>query len=219
MFEQLESRTFFNVTSTAVVPTGISLWDGVVRIKGVQTDDTASVSWVNGKLRAKIHGWAWTETEMGLAPLVDINQTMDFDPAQVQSVSFWGMGGNDDFTNATSVPCWAGGGAGDDVLLGGSGADVLCGNDGDDRLEGRSGPDSIYGNAGDDTHVGGAGSDYLYAKDGIVGNDVVYGDNEDGSGYYRSTDTAVVDARIVMIGNSKFVDGHDYCDGVEDLLD
>jgi hypothetical protein len=218
MFEQLESRTLFNITATPIVPIGISIWDGVVRIKGVQTDDSASVSWVNGKLRASIYGWAWTDTEQGTAPLAYISQTVDFDPAQVHSISFWGMDGDDTFTNATAVPCWASGGIGDDVLIGGSSHDVLRGNSGADRLEGRGGQDSLYGDADSDTLIGGAGSDYLDAKDGIVGNDFAYGDNEDGSGSYRSNDTALVDAQIVMIGNTKFIDGHDYCSGVEDLL-
>jgi hypothetical protein len=218
MIESLESRTLFNIAATPIVPVGVSLWDGVIRIKGMQTPDTASVTIVNGKVRAKIHGWAWTDTEQGSAPLVYVSQTVDFDPAQVQSVSFWGMDGHDSFTNGTALPCWANGGVGNDVLIGGSSHDVLRGASGNDRLEGRGGQDSLYGDAGGDTLVGGAGSDYLYAKDGIVGNDFVYGDNQDGSGSYRSYDTAVVDPDIIMIGNTKFIDGHDFYTGIESAL-
>jgi Ca2+-binding RTX toxin-like protein len=187
----------------------------VLRLKGSIVDDTASVSMVNGKIRATIKGWAWTDTEKGPAPLYYVNQTKDFDPASVLSISFWGVGGHDAFTNNTSLPSWGSGGEGNDVLIGGSGDDVLRGANGDDRLEGRGGQDSLYGDAGGDTLVGGAGSDYLYAKDGMVGNDWVYGDNGDGSGSYRASDTAVVDPLIVTIGGSLFVAGSDFYTGVE----
>jgi Ca2+-binding RTX toxin-like protein len=201
MLEHLEDRRLFAYVPTADVPTGISLWAGVVRIEGMQSHDTATVSMQSGKVHVEIKGWAMTDTEKGPAPLVYINQMADYDPALVSSVSFWGLGGDDGFTNNTSLPSTAYGGSGRDVLIGGLGSDVLRGGDDDDRLEGRAGNDSLYGDAGADTHVGGTGSDYIYAKDGVAGNDVVYGDNENFTGGAGYTDTVVADQAVLTAWN------------------
>jgi Ca2+-binding RTX toxin-like protein len=216
MLEPLEDRCLFSYVATTPVPTGISLSGGVVRVEGMQSDDTASVSVLNNKVHVTIYGWAWTATEKGLAPLVYISQTVDYDPGVVQSISFWGLAGNDRFTNNTSLPCWAGGGDGNDVLIGGTRADVLRGGNGADRLEGRAGDDSLYGEGGSDTHIGGSGSDYLFAKDGTVGNDLVFGDYQDGTGSHRSYDTAVVDGQVYSIGGSLFI-SRDAVNGVESI--
>jgi Ca2+-binding RTX toxin-like protein len=85
------------------------------------------------------------------------------------------------------------GGDNEDIMHGNQGSDVMHGNGGHDKVYGREDTDWLYGDAGDDTLVGGAGSDYLYANDGVAGNDRVYGDNEDGTGRAGGSDVAVID--------------------------
>jgi hypothetical protein len=88
-------------------------------------------------------------------------------------------------------PETAGGGAGDDLLIGGSagdtiggngGHDVLIGGGGDDYMFGADGNDKLFGDTGKDTLIGGDGNDYLNggADDDLVvdgqGNDTLFGD-------------------------------------------
>ena len=193
MFESLETRVMFDGSGTTQTPVGISFANNIVTIKGDFTHDTGTVSIVNRKLHVTIHRWMWTDTEAGPAPLVYQNEAKDYDLALVQKVLFYGLGGNDIFTNDSSKPSYAAGGSGDDVLKGGSGNDELHGNADDDDLFGRGGNDSIWGNSGDDLLVGGTGSDSLFAKDGIGGNDTLFGDNQDGTGGAGATDYAEVD--------------------------
>ena len=207
MFESLENRVMFDGSGTTNVPVGISFANGIVTIKGDFTHDTGTVSLVNRKLHVTIHRWAMTDTEKGPAPLVYQNEAKDFDWASVQKVVFYGLGGNDSFTNDTSKPSSAWGGFGDDKLTGGSGHDELHGNGDDDKLYGRDGNDSIWGDAGGDLLVGGAGSDQLHAVDGIAGNDFVYGDNVDGTGGGGAVDLASIDH------SGDFYDGYSGIEG------
>jgi Ca2+-binding RTX toxin-like protein len=64
------------------------------------------------------------------------------------------------------------GGAGNDTLWGGNGDDILNGDDGDDVLNGGNGNDILNGGAGNDTLNGGAGYDILI---GGAGNDILKG--------------------------------------------
>ncbi|HWS37198.1 MAG TPA: calcium-binding protein [Actinoplanes sp.] len=81
---------------------------------------------------------------------------------------------NDYVRNYTSVPMLAGGGAGNDTLIGGSGADELQGSTGNDKLYGGGGNDLLLGHSGADYISGGAGSDQIA---GGAGNDKIYGGN------------------------------------------
>lgn len=133
--------------------------------------------------------------------------------------TFYGYGGDDliyaysgdDYINAGDGSDTVYGSFGDDLIHGGYGNDFLFGDDGNDTVDGSvgnddvhgggghdyllggSGSDWIYGDAGNDLLVGGLGSDYLYAKDFLGGNDVVYGNNMDGSGGNGDFDIAVID--------------------------
>jgi hypothetical protein len=200
MFESLESRRMFSNVGVPPVPQGVSLFEGVVRIKGAASHDSAvvSFSYVTQKLTVKLDRWEILGTEYGPLPASYPTVTKQFDPAQVQSIMFYGMDGNDAFTNDTWVKSTALGGTGDDVLKGGSGPDVLRGGGDDDDLLGRGGNDSIWGNAGTDLLVGGAGSDELNAKDGTAGNDSVYGDNQDGTGWENGFDVAHIDKGLYL---------------------
>jgi len=55
----------------------------------------------------------------------------------------------------------AGGGSGDDTIIGSAVANNLIGNDGADTIDGADGNDTINGGAGDDVLTGGAGGDNL----------------------------------------------------------
>jgi Ca2+-binding RTX toxin-like protein len=71
----------------------------------------------------------------------------------VTRVSYNGLGGNDSFTNATSIDAIADGGAGDDVLKGGMANEVLIGGLGNDTLTGGLGNDKMDGGTGTDKLV------------------------------------------------------------------
>jgi Ca2+-binding RTX toxin-like protein len=230
MFESLECRQLFTGYEFEInpmyLPNGISTSGSAVYVKGMYGNDGVTVSLVNGNVRVALQGWAWTPTEQGPAPLVYINQSRDFAPGSVSSIRFWGFEGKDSITNSTTIPCKAWGGTGSDTLTGGSGADSLMGgaendklfggggaddlhgNDGNDTVSGQAGNDSIWGDAGDDRLIGGTGSDYLHAKDGVAGNDRVFGDNEDGTGGTGYVDTAVIDRKTFIApgGGYFFVD-------------
>ncbi|MDR6324177.1 calcium-binding protein [Actinoplanes couchii] len=79
---------------------------------------------------------------------------------------------NDYVRNHTSVFMLAGGGAGNDTLIGGSGRDQLQGGTGNDKLYGNGGNDELFGESGADYISGGAGNDYIVAGSG---NDTIYG--------------------------------------------
>jgi Ca2+-binding RTX toxin-like protein len=217
MFESLENRVMFDNTGVPPVPIGISLADGVLRIKGAATHDTGvvSFSFVSQKLTATLDRWQMADTEYGPLPVEWPTVVKQFDPAQVQSIMFYGMDGNDGFSNNTWIKSTAFGGAGNDVLKGGTGNDSLRGGDGHDDLFGREGNDSVWGDAGSDLLVGGAGSDLLMAKDGIGGNDDVYGNNQDGTGGANATDVAHIDKEVLY----GFFPAFDFVTGCEQVED
>ena len=115
-------------------------------------------------------------------------QTQTFAASSVQEIVFVGLGGNDVFTNNTSIPASAFGNDGNDRLNGGSGADFLGGGAGDDDLRGNGGNDILYagndinssdqlhGGDGDDSVLGGPGISRLF---GNGGNDLLIGGDKD----------------------------------------
>jgi Ca2+-binding RTX toxin-like protein len=101
--------------------------------------------------------------------------TATFQKSSVSLIEFSGQGGDDRFTNLTSISAYADGGVGHDSLIGGVGADTLIGGVGDDRLEGGGGEDSLLGGDGVDELFGQGGEDYL---DGGAHNDTIYGGDD-----------------------------------------
>jgi serralysin len=102
----------------------------------------------------------------------------------------------------------AGGGSGNDVLIGNAAANLLRGNGGNDHLMGRAGDDRLEGGAGNDTLDGGTGNDILIGGDG---RDIFVLD--DGSGndqvldFRRNTDkidVSDIDANINAAGQQGF---------------
>ena len=82
---------------------------------------------------------------------------------------------------------------GNDTITGGDGSDDAHGGAGNDRLNGNRDSDWLYGDAGFDTLVGGHGADYLVTHDGTGGNDVAFGDNQDGTDSDGFLDVAYYD--------------------------
>jgi CSLREA domain-containing protein len=98
-----------------------------------------------------------------------------------------GVTGSDTFAmieNLTGSPF-------NDTLTGSGGANRLTGNNGNDELQAGSGNDSVIGGGGADDLYGQDGNDTVNSRDGVNGNDRLYG----GPG----TDTRVTDAREASI--------------------
>ena len=100
--------------------------------------------------------------------------------ADVDSIAFYGLSGNDRFENRTNISSTALGGYGNDTLIGGSGVDTLNGGVDNDTLYGDyvgdfgGSGDTLRGGSGDDVINGGGGNDYLY---GDFGNDTLRGNS------------------------------------------
>jgi hypothetical protein len=167
---------------------------GILTIDCGNLNDSVSVSTVGTSVKARV---------ITTAPGASIGTVFEklFPAASVQKVRFYGNGGNDKFTNLTTLPVWAVGGDGNDELIGGtgddwfsggagndtvtagSGKDTILGSSGNDRIDGGSGNDLLYGGTNNDVIFGGFGQDVLYGEDG---NDALYGggdaDRMDGGG-------------------------------------
>jgi Ca2+-binding RTX toxin-like protein len=191
----------------------ISLNGAELIIGGGTTNDTSTVSISGNEVTATLTG-------------VD---SMSFPVADVDSIRFIGLGGDDRFTNNTSIPSFAFGqagndtligGGGDDRLVGGPGDDVLTGNDGDDEIrggadgtkeiDGGAGDDRLFGGTGENTIRGGDGDDLIHGGDladtvfGGDGNDRIYpghGENVVEGGDGDDDITAGRDDDIVFGGN------------------
>lgn len=151
-----------SVSSLGGIPvhltTGISFDDdtGVVTITGGSGNDTSTVTIdAAGAVRVTLGRAAVTYTRRVVTRIV-----------------FVGNDGDDEFTNATSIPCTANGGDGNDTLRGGSGDDFLVGGYGQDTLYGNDGDDILWGSGGSDVLWGGDGNDVLY---GHGGSDELHG--------------------------------------------
>ena len=144
----------------------IALNGSELLLGGNSTDDIATVSIAGDELTASLTG----------------AETQTFPVADVTAIRFVGLGGDDFFTNETSLPSFAFGHAGNDTLIGGSGNDRFIGGTGNDTLTGNAGDDELRGGA-DGTKVidGGAGNDRLFGGTGLntlrggAGGDVIYG--------------------------------------------
>jgi len=144
----------------------ISLNGSELILGGDPDDNVASVSVSGNELTASITG----------------AETVSFPTADIETIRFVGLGGDDRFTNNTSLPSFAFGQAGNDILIGGSGNDRLIGGTGIDTLTGNAGDDEIRGGATGTKEIdGGSGNDRLFGGSelntirGGDGNDTIYG--------------------------------------------
>ncbi len=147
----------------------IILSEGELFLRGGDGADVATISRSGNQVIAAITG----------------AETASFPAADVDSILFVGLGGNDRFTNDTAINSVAFGHGGNDTLVGGSGNDrliagpgndVLRGNAGDDELRGGiDGTKELFGDAGDDRLFGGTERNEI---NGGTGDDVVFGGPE-----------------------------------------
>ncbi len=147
----------------------IILSEGELFIRGGDGADVATVSVSGNQVTAALTG----------------AETTSFPAADVDSILFVGLGGNDRFTNNTDIDSVAFGHGGNDTLVGGggndrliagSGNDVLRGNAGDDELRGGvDGTKELFGDAGNDRLFGGTQRNEI---NGGTGDDVVFGGPE-----------------------------------------
>lgn len=107
------------------------------------------------------------ETEGG-----ELLKQQTFQQLDVDRVDAYGLSGNDQIVNNTSVETRMYGGSGNDTMDGGSGRDWMYGQDGDDHMEGHDGNDHVSGGMGNDQVYGRAGNDYVA---GGIGNDLIFG--------------------------------------------
>ncbi|MBL8951734.1 MAG: hypothetical protein JNK82_13210 [Myxococcaceae bacterium] len=139
-------------------PIGITLGrGGVITIDAGDGDDTCVVVFEGFDVKVTLNG-----------------SSVKYFRGDVEKISFSGGSGDDVFLNQTTVPGFASGGSGSDILSGGSSADELTGGSGDDYLYGNHGNDLIFGASGNDKLWGGFGDDELH---GGSGNDVLKGDH------------------------------------------
>ena len=177
---------------------------GIISMVGDGADDIGVVS-VDSPTMTKVTLSGLTETYL---------------TADIASISFFGIDGNDTFLNETNIVSNAWGGDGNDNLTGGSNADglyggigndVLIGNGGNDRLHGLDGDDQIDGGDGNDQLIGYGGNDLLLGGTGIDlllgqnGNDTLNGGDGDDSMYGGSG----VDSLDGGEGNDILVGGED----------
>ena len=140
----------------------IALNAGELLVGGTPGNDVVAVSFVSSRVLVDVAG----------------EDSQTFPRADVSSLVFVGLGGDDSFTNNTSIPSTAFGQAGNDTLIGGSGNDRLIGGSGNDVLTGNAGDDEIRGGAaGNKTINGNAGNDRLFG--GNDTNNIFGGDGDD----------------------------------------
>ena len=87
----------------------------------------------------------------------------------VKGVHYEGHAGADTFNNMSTLPSYADGGAGNDVLMGSKAHDELHGGAGDDKLTGRQGDDILDGGAGTDTLIESGDVDFALRNTSLEG--------------------------------------------------
>jgi hypothetical protein len=167
------------------------LSDGTVSILCAPGNHVASAFWYNGDtttLGVQLDGATYT---FAMNPW--------FGGPAPTSILFNGNQGDDNFTNNTSLPSVAHGGAGNDTLVGGSAVDHLYGDDGNDSLSGNADNDFLFGGSGVNSLDGGSGQDTLISVG--FGADTVHGGS--GLDYFWAGTTDVlpdVDATETSLG-------------------
>ncbi len=204
MFETLESRRLMAVTCgiSGGVFLNVSSDNAADQIK-IDQQGTDLVVWRMCQITPTVSTWkVFFYTPAATISKIYVsggggNDSVSIDPSVTLNTVVWGGDGYDSIFGGAGND-YLDGGAGNDVIGGGGANDTLLGGDGDDALYGGNGNDVLFAGAGNDFLEGDAGSDYmdgsdgndyLYAKDGVFGNDTIYG----GAG----TDTAVIDRRLV----------------------
>ena len=109
---------------------------------------------------------------------------------------------------------WLVGTTGIDTLTGLGGDDSLFGGDGVDTLQGGVGDDTLYGQGDDDILLGGDGEDtYVFSNGG--GADIIRGDTDGGTLYFKDADSVdVINFEELGVNLRITIDGADSGDSV-----
>ena len=127
----------------------------VLKIRGANGNDQGSTWESFGEIYSSLNG-----------------HVQSFDASSINTIEFYGFGGNDQFTNYSTTRSTMRGGSGNDTLWGYGAIDVLYGGDGNDYLVGGANNDVLFGGAGNDQLWGQDGTDHL---DGGDGEDTISG--------------------------------------------
>lgn len=153
--QALEARALLAIDVT------LNLLTGDVNVMGAASNDTIEITATPLLVNAKVNDGTGVDTYSFARPLV-------------RTITVRGGDGDDQITNATSIPATLYGQGDNDSITGGLAADYLYGGDGDDILRGSGGDDLLSGGAGDDQLLGNDGDDRLNGEDG---DDVIRGGN------------------------------------------
>ncbi|MEZ6094548.1 MAG: calcium-binding protein [Pirellulaceae bacterium] len=142
--------------------------------------------------------------------VVTTSNTYTFDSTSIYLIDAQLYGGDDQFTNNTSINCNVVGHSGNDTLIGGTGDDTINGSSGNDIIWGGDGTDTLNGSTGDDEIHGGAGLDLIL---GYTGADTIYGDQGNDL-IYGQQDGDIIDGgagndRIRGAGGNDWIQGGD----------
>jgi hypothetical protein len=138
---QAKDGTVINLPAgyTLVLNSGVFAWRRLAIGGGVDHDEAFTISQTDGVLSVSAFGRM---------------ETFDMAGLNISQIFFDGGAGNDTLfvDGSVTLPVYAVGGDGDDILTGGSGNDILFGGRGNDILTGGAGQDILAGGDGDDTY-------------------------------------------------------------------
>jgi Ca2+-binding RTX toxin-like protein len=157
--EGMEGRRLMTGSGAAIFLSGAT-----VEVIGTNLGDTGGVSLRDGSVEVKVSNAQGSDDVL-------------FPASQVGSIQYFGGGGKNSFTNATSLTGYLYGGSGDNTLTGGSGLDflyatssgtnVLNAGSGFEILEAlSSGNNTLNGGSGYDTMISFAGNAHIVVGSG-----------------------------------------------------
>ncbi len=149
-----------DTAKTTAVVSGVSLGnDGVLRVYGTNQSDFVALGRTEDEITVRasfLRNSPWRTTSA-------TDHVQGFPVSDVRRAEIVLFAGNDILVIApeVSIPTFADGGLGNDILVGGSGPDILLGGPGNDYLIGNAGYDILIGGTGRDVLLGGTEDDIL----------------------------------------------------------
>ena len=176
--EGMEGRRMLTGSGATIILSGTT-----IEVFGSNNGDTGVVAMKHGAVDVSVSNSQGSDD-------------VQFPASEVGAIEYFGGGGNNNFTNATSLTGYLYGGSGDNVLTGGSGVDYLFATSGGTNvlnagsgfetlqafgggtniLNGGSGDDTMFTFAGNDRITGGSGSNLILT---FGGQNVVDGGSGD----------------------------------------
>ncbi|KAB2350017.1 calcium-binding protein [Actinomadura rudentiformis] len=148
------------IPANAASTTSVHVSGNTLFIVGTSAGETVNIGFQFG-------GRLTVDSDSGISPgagCSSLGANVVSCSTNVQFIDAGMIGGNDTFTNNTSLQASVLGGSGIDTLNGGSRRDGLNGNGGDDILNGNGGDDILNGSSGVDIANGASGFDTCTAE-------------------------------------------------------